>query len=77
MNEPIDNMRLIASSKSWIEGEALRQLKNALELPGMRFVIGLPDLHPGKGNPIGAAFVSECRLYPFLVGNDIGCGIGL
>lgn len=46
-------MKIIASPKSWIEGEAVRQLKNTLELPGMQFVIGLPDLHPGKGNPIG------------------------
>ena len=77
MTELIEKMRIIASSKSWIEGEAVQQLKNSLELPGMQFVVGLPDLHPGKGNPVGAAFVSKGRLYPFLVGSDIGCGIGL
>ena len=43
----------------------------------MRAAFGMPDLHPGKGSPIGAAFVSEGRLYPHLVGNDIGCGMGL
>jgi release factor H-coupled RctB family protein len=43
----------------------------------MRLAVGLPDLHPGKGSPIGAAFASEGWIYPALVGNDIGCGIGL
>ncbi len=53
------------------------QLKKTAELPGMKLAVGLPDLHPGKGSPIGAAFVSEGWIYPALVGNDIGCGIGL
>ena len=43
----------------------------------MRLAVGLPDLHPGKGSPIGAAFAVESYLYPALAGNDIGCGIGL
>ncbi|SDY41654.1 release factor H-coupled RctB family protein [Allochromatium warmingii] len=67
---------LIASSTSWIEGEAVRQLEHTARLPGMRAAVGLPDLHPGKGYPIGAAFLSE-RIYPALVGNDIGCGMAL
>jgi len=43
----------------------------------MRLAVGLPNLHPGKGSPIGAAFAVEGYLYPTVVGNDIGCGIGL
>jgi release factor H-coupled RctB family protein len=39
--------------------------------------VGMPDLHPGKGSPIGAAFATENRFYPHLVGNDIGCGMAL
>jgi release factor H-coupled RctB family protein len=39
--------------------------------------VGMPDLHPGKGSPVGAAFLSEGVVYPALVGNDIGCGMGL
>ncbi|MFD2111132.1 RNA ligase RtcB family protein [Thiorhodococcus fuscus] len=69
-------VRLIASADTWIEGEALRQLEQTAALPGMRAAVGLPDLHPGKGYPIGAAFLSE-RIYPALVGNDIGCGMAL
>ncbi len=43
----------------------------------MQQVIGMPDLHPGKDAPIGAVFLSVSRLYPTLVGNDIGCGMAL
>ncbi len=69
--------RVIASDKNWIEGEALRQLEHSAGLPGMKLAVGLPDLHPGKGHPIGAAFFSTERFYPYLVGNDIGCGMSL
>ena len=66
---------VIASDKSWIESEAVRQLENTAKLEGMKLAVGLPDLHPGKGYPIGAAFVSKGWIYPHLVGNDIGCGM--
>jgi release factor H-coupled RctB family protein len=70
-------VRIIASSQSWVEGEAVRQLEAVARLPGMRLAVGLPDIHPGKGAPVGAALASQGFLYPFLVGNDIGCGMGL
>jgi release factor H-coupled RctB family protein len=68
---------LIASDKSWMEGESLRQLERVAALPGMEHVVGLPDLHPGKGSPVGAAMLSEGEFYPYLVGSDVGCGMGL
>src|SRR5690349_11572354 len=71
------NVRLFASGKSWIEGEALRQLYATSKLEGMRLAIGFPDLHPGKGSPVGAAFVTEGLIYPYLIGGDIGCGMAL
>ena len=71
------NVRLFASTKSWIEGEALRQLYAAAKLDGMRLAAGFPDLHPGKGGPVGAAFVTEGIIYPYLIGGDIGCGMAL
>lgn len=70
-------VRVVASPKTWIEGEAVQQLERTAALPGMRAAIGMPDLHPGKGSPIGAAFLCEGRIYPHLVGNDIGCGMSL
>ncbi|EPG5418562.1 RNA ligase RtcB family protein, partial [Pseudomonas aeruginosa] len=68
---------LIASDSTWIEGKAIQQLQTTAELDGMRRVVGLPDLHPGRGYPVGAAFFSVGRFYPALVGNDIGCGMAL
>jgi release factor H-coupled RctB family protein len=36
----------------------------------------MPDLHPGKGIPIGAVVMTdESVAYPQLVDNDIGCGM--
>ena len=70
-------VRIIASPQNWIEGWAIEQLKKTAELPHMKQAVGMPDLHPGKGNPIGAAFITEGVFYPYLVGNDVGCGMGL
>jgi release factor H-coupled RctB family protein len=70
-------VRLIASPKSWIEGEAMRQLYATAKLEGMRFAVGFPDLHPGRGTPVGAAFVTDAVIYPHIIGGDIGCGMAL
>ena len=71
------NVCLFASAKSWIGGEALRQLYAAAKLEGMRLAAGFPDLHPGKGSPVGAAFATEGFIYPYIIGGDIGCGMAL
>src|SRR5262245_31481319 len=70
---PSPSVHMIASPKSWIEGEAVRQLYATTRLDGMRRVVGFPDLHPGQGTPVGAAFVTEGVIYPHLIGGDIGC----
>lgn len=70
-------VRLIASSQNWVEGEAVRQLYATADRDGMRLAVGFPDLHPGKGSPVGAAFVTEGVIYPHIIGNDIGCAMGL
>ena len=70
-------VRLFASSRSWIAGEALRQFYAAANLEGVRIAAGFPDLHPGSGTPVGAAFVTESVIYPHLIGSDIGCGMAL
>ena len=69
------NVRLIASPGAWIEGEAVRQLYATANLEGMQVGVGFPDLHPGKGAPTGAAFISEGQIYPHIIGSDIGCGM--
>jgi len=78
MNTLIETqVRLFASARSWIEGEAVRQLYAAAKLNGVCRAVGFPDLHPGKGSPVGAAFVTEGVIYPHLIGGDIGCGMAL
>jgi release factor H-coupled RctB family protein len=67
---------VFASPDSWIESDAVAQCHQVAALDGMIHVAGMPDLHPGKGAPIGAAMTSTV-LYPFLVGSDIGCGIAV
>jgi release factor H-coupled RctB family protein len=70
-------VRLFASAQISIEGEAVRQLYATAKLPGVRRAVGFPDLHPGKGTPVGAAFTTEDVIYPHLIGGDIGCGMAL
>ncbi len=70
-------MSVLATPKVWMEGAAIEQLRKTAKLEGMVAAIGMPDLHPGANSPIGAVFVSRDWLYPTLVGNDIGCGVGL
>ncbi|MES2441470.1 MAG: RNA ligase RtcB family protein [Pseudomonadota bacterium] len=68
---------LIASDASWIDPAAVEQLHRAAGLEGIDQVVGLPDLHAGRGIAVGAAFWSASHVHPHLVGSDIGCGMGL
>src|SRR5262245_58748276 len=70
-------LRLVASPRSWIAGEAVRQFYHAARLPDVRLAVGFPDLQPGRGTPVGAAFVTNDVIYPHLIGSDIGCGMAL
>ena len=72
-----DRACLVASDTTWVEDAAIAQLITTSQLEGMHRVAGMPDLHPGRGYPVGAAFFSTHVFYPALVGNDIGCGMGL
>lgn len=77
-NSDLDTrVRVFANDRVWMEDAALQQLRTTANLPGIRAAVGLPDLHPGRGYPVGAAFFSVGRLYPALVGGDIGCGMSL
>lgn len=61
---------------TWIDGRAEQQLEHVADWPGMAAVAGFPDLHPGRFGPVGAAFLAD-RIWPQLVGPDIGCGMAL
>ncbi len=73
MNQKIT---LISNEKCWMEQSALTQLEALASLPGAVRAVGLPDLHAGR-TPVGAVVETEGILYPHLIGNDIGCGMGL
>lgn len=61
--------------KTPVEGVAIDQLEKTFELKGMVRAVAMPDLHAGKGHPIGASFLTKNIIYPYLVGSDIGCGM--
>lgn len=71
-----ENCILITDEKNWIEQAAKDQLAGISRLSGVKRAVGLPDLHPGK-SPVGIGLLTEGRFYPHLIGNDIGCGMGL
>lgn len=69
-------IKIISNEKCWMEHTALQQLEQVGNLPRVTRAVGLPDLHAGKG-PVGIAVETEGMIYPHLIGNDIGCGMGL
>ena len=61
---------------AWIDGRAETQLHDIARWTGVRKIAAFPDLHPGKFGPVGCAILAD-RIYPQLIGNDIGCGMSL
>jgi len=76
MNTPCE-LTLIGRDPARFDPVALDQLNATARLEGMGKVVGLPDLHAGNGIAVGAAFWSPDRIWPHLVGSDIGCGMAL
>jgi release factor H-coupled RctB family protein len=70
-------LTLIGRDPARFDPVALDQLDATAGLEGMAKIVGLPDLHAGSGIAVGAAFWSPDRIWPHLVGNDIGCGMAL
>lgn len=70
-------IHLIGADPRLFDPVALDQLERTAAMPGIARVVGLPDLHAGRGIAVGAAFWSPTHLYPHLVGSDIGCGMAL
>ncbi len=78
-NSPTNTyIQVFANRSVWMEDAAIEQLHTtARNLGAIRAAVGLPDLHPGRGYPVGAALFSLGHFYPALVGGDIGCGMQL
>ena len=74
---------MIATLRAETGGEwsALRQLRNVAALPGIvGAAIGLPDIHPGYGFPIGGVAAFDHNDGVVVVGGvgfDINCGVRL
>ena len=67
----------IYAYNSYVPTEAQTQLIDLKKLPGVKYLIGMPDLHKGKF-PVGSVCISDLtNIYPELVGTDIGCGMSL
>ena len=72
----MSNFSIITNQKNWMESTAIEQLKHISQYRGVVNVVGLPDLHAGI-SPVGIAVMTEGIVYPYLIGGDIGCGMGL
>ncbi|MFN3197303.1 MAG: RtcB family protein [Bradymonadia bacterium] len=70
-----DHAQIIASSDVWMETAAIDQLSHVANCPCCLRAVGMPDLHPGRGIPVGAAFAFDGEIRPTLVGGDAGCGV--
>lgn len=68
---------VIGGEGVWMEGDATAQLAAVSTLEGCVRAVGMPDLHPGRGYPIGAVVATRGVVYPHLVGGDAGCGARL
>ena len=69
-----DHARVIANPDVWMEGDGVAQFAKTARLPGCVRAVAMPDLHVGKG-PVGAVFATSARVYPHLLGGDVGCGV--
>ena len=72
----MDNVRVFASSKNWIDTRSVEALEKIAKYKDIKRVVGLPDLSVGLV-PNGMAALSEGKIFPHLIGGDIGCGMAL
>lgn len=67
------------SVKIWtndVEKSAMRQIENLTTLPFLFHHLAImPDVHAGKGMPIGGVLACDGAIVPNAVGVDIGCGM--
>ena len=72
----METLTMITSQKNWIDTRSVETLKKITRFKGVKHVVGLPDLSVGVV-PNGTAVLTEDRIYPHLIGGDIGCGMSL
>jgi release factor H-coupled RctB family protein len=67
----------VIAKNSYIQDDAINQLENLRLLEGVTHIFGMPDLHVGGGIPIGSTTITNGKIHPHLIGDDIGCGMCL
>ncbi len=71
--------QLLQDETANVQWSALAQVRNVAKLPGIvRASIGLPDIHPGYGFPIGGVAAFDASSGVVVVGGvgfDINCGV--
>lgn len=61
---------------TFIEKDALQQLKNTASLPCIyKHVAVMPDVHYGIGATVGSVVATKKAIIPACVGVDVGCGV--
>jgi release factor H-coupled RctB family protein len=63
-------------STAWIKGRAEQQVEQIAGWSGVRKIAAFPDLHSVKYGPAGGDVLAD-RVFPQLIGNNIGCGMSL
>jgi hypothetical protein len=66
----------VVAQRSVVDEAAVQQLeRSATVLSNLVFAVGMPDLHAGQSLPVGAVWATSSRIFPELIGSDIGCGM--
>ena len=69
-------MKIWTKDINCIEDSCVEQIKNLADLPFIhKWVACMPDVHTGKGMPIGGVIATKGVIIPNSVGVDIGCGM--
>ena len=70
------NNRIVKIWTNEVDENAINQITNLTTLPFLFHHLAImPDVHAGKGMPIGGVLACEGAVIPNAVGVDIGCGI--
>ncbi len=76
MEVKIINNRPVMIWTDHVEESAMRQIENLTTLPFLfHHLAVMPDVHMGKGMPIGGVLACKNAVIPNAVGVDIGCGM--
>lgn len=68
--------KIYANERLKLESSAIDELSTFRTIEGISRIAVTPDFHRGAGTPIGTTALID-RVYPRVVGGDIGCGLRL